>query len=138
MAEQAKCRVVQEVESYQGKQGPMYAGGISAETVGAQGIWLGVITIPPGGRTKAHYHANHETALYVLSGAAEMWSGPDLAEHHVTRAGDYVYIPAGVSHVAANLSRTEPCVVVAGRTDPNEQESVILQPELDAKAVSRV
>ena len=38
------CRVVRSVESYQGKQGPLYAGAVSAETVGAQAVWLGMIT----------------------------------------------------------------------------------------------
>ena len=133
----AKCRVVSSAEEYEGKQGPMYAGGVSAESVGANAIWLGVIKVPPGGRTKAHYHANHETAIYVLSGQSEMWSGENLEEHHFAGAGEYIYIPAGVSHVAINLSDTEPLIAVAARTDPNEQESVVLQPELDAKAVSR-
>jgi len=29
------------------------------------------------------------------------------------------------------VSQTEPCVAVVARTDPNEQESVVLLPELD-------
>ncbi len=127
------CRIIRTVESYVGKQGPSYAGGVSAESAGAQAIWLGVITLAPGTRTKAHYHANHETALHLLSGEVECWYGDALQEHDVVRAGDYMYIPAGVSHVAVNRSQTEPAIVVGARTDPNEQESVVLQPELDAK-----
>jgi uncharacterized RmlC-like cupin family protein len=127
----ASCRVIRSVEPYQGKQGPTYAGGISAESVGARAIWLGMITIPPGGRTKAHLHEQHETALYFVSGEADQWYGEDLSQHEVVRAGDYFYIPAGVSHVAVNRSQTEPLVVVGARTDPNEQESVVLRPELD-------
>jgi uncharacterized RmlC-like cupin family protein len=126
------CRVVRSVASYQGKQGPTYEGGISAESVGAQAIWLGMITIPPGGRTKAHLHEHHETALYFVSGEADQWYGEDLSQHEVVRAGDYFYIPAGVSHVAVNRSQTEPLVVLGARTDPNEQESVVLRSELDA------
>jgi uncharacterized RmlC-like cupin family protein len=127
------CRVIRTVESYVGKQGPSYAGGVSAESAGARAIWLGSITIAPGARTKAHYHANHETALYLLSGIVDVWYGEALQEHDVVRAGDYMYIPAGVSHVAVNRSQTEPAIVVGARTDPNEQESVVLQPELDDK-----
>jgi uncharacterized RmlC-like cupin family protein len=89
--------------------------------------------MPPGSRTKAHFHDAHETAFYVLSGECGLWFGEDLQEHEIARAGDYIYIPAGVSHVAVNRSQTEPFVVVGGRTDPSEQESVRLQPELDAK-----
>ena len=126
------CRVIRSAQEYDGKQGPRYAGAISAESVGSQGVWFGSITLGPGARTKAHYHEAHETAMYVVSGEADMWFGEGLQEHDIIRAGEYLYIPAGVSHVAVNRSQTEPVVVVASRTDPNEQESVVLQPELDA------
>ena len=129
----ATCRVIRSTEEYQGKQGPSYTAGVSTESVGSQGIWLGLITMPPGSRTKAHLHDGHETAFYVLSGEGDLWYGKDLHEHDVARAGDYIYIPAGISHVAVNRSQTEPFVVVGGRTDPREQESVLLQPELDAR-----
>ena len=127
------CRVIRATEAYEGKQGPTYAGGVSAESVGARGIWLGMVTMPPGGRTRAHFHEDHETAFYVLSGECDLWSGQDLQEPEIARAGDYLYIPSGVSHVAVNRSQIEPFVVVGGRTDPSEQESVRLQPELDAQ-----
>ncbi len=41
-----------------------------------------------------------------------------------------MYIPAGVPHLPANISDA-PCSAVIARTDPNEQESVVLLPELD-------
>ena len=59
------------------------------------------------------------------------WYGEGLRESVVTRAGDFLYIPAGVPHLPVNLSQTEPCVAIVARTDPNEQESVVLLPELD-------
>jgi uncharacterized RmlC-like cupin family protein len=128
----ARCRVVRAPVAYEGKQGPSYAGGVSAESVGASSIWLGVIIMPPGGRTKAHYHADHETAIYVLSGECDLWFGDQLEEHEVATAGDFIFIPAGVSHVAVNRSDVEPFVVIGGRSDPDEQESVVLQPELES------
>jgi uncharacterized RmlC-like cupin family protein len=42
-----------------------------------------------------------------------------------------LYIPANTPHLPANTS-SEPCVAVLARTDPHEQESVVLLPELDA------
>jgi uncharacterized RmlC-like cupin family protein len=125
--------VIRSAPSYTGKQGPTYAGGVSAESVGSRALWLGRIEHAPGGRTKAHLHEGHETAIYVLSGEVDMWYGEQLGEHVVARAGDYLYIPAGVSHLAANRSATEPVIAIAARTDPNEQESVVLQPELEDK-----
>jgi uncharacterized RmlC-like cupin family protein len=114
-----------------GKQGLAYFVGLSAESVGTREICMHLQTIPPGGKANAHLHADHETAIYVLSGAAEMWYGEDLHEHLVVRAGDFLYIPAGMPHLPANLSQTEPCTAIIARTDPNEQESVVLLPELD-------
>jgi uncharacterized RmlC-like cupin family protein len=56
--------VVRAGERYHGKQGLDYTPGVSAQSVGSQAIWLGSVTLPPnGGRTKAHLHENHETAL---------------------------------------------------------------------------
>ena len=85
----------------------------------------------PGEQTAVHLHAGHETALYVLSGRAETWYGPGLREHLLAQAGDFLYIPAGQPHLARNPSRTEPCRAVVARTDPDEQESIVLLPELE-------
>ena len=45
--------------------------------------------------------------------------------------GDFLYIPAGMPHLARNLSSSEPCRALVARTDPDEQESVVLLPELE-------
>ena len=129
----APCRVIRSATTYQGKQGPTYAGGVSAENVGSRGIWLGVVTIPPGGRTKAHLHQHHESAFCMVSGDdVELYTGEQLQHRDTARAGDYLYIPAGVPHVAVNRGQT-PAVFVGARTDPNEQESVVMRPDLDAR-----
>lgn len=129
------CVVVQGGDPYQGKQGGVYFAGISANTTGARGLCLHMATIPPGGRGRAHLHQDHETAIYVLSGSSEMWFGEKLERHLKVYAGEYLYIPAGMPHLPANLSETEPCVVILARTDPNEQESVVLRPDLEARPV---
>ncbi len=67
----------------------------------------------------------------MLSGLAGMWYGARLENHIVSRAGDYVYIPADVPHLPYNMSATETCTAIIARTDPNEQESVVMLPELD-------
>ena len=60
-----------------------------------------------------------------------MWYGDRLEHHLVVGAGDLLYIPADVPHLPYNLSDTASCVAVIARTDPNEQESVMLLPELE-------
>lgn len=129
----SKVQVVHESAEYTGIQGPRYRGGVSAESTGSKHLWLGRVTLGPGVRTGAHLHEHHETAIYVLSGSAVMYFGPQLADRVEAVAGDYLYVPANTSHLAMNPSATEPLVAVIARTDPNEQESVVLQPELDAK-----
>src|SRR5215469_7842664 len=124
------CKVVRPSAAYQGKQSLSYAPGISAETVGARGINLQLVTIPANGRAKAHLHAEHETAVYVIDGEIELRYGDSLQHHTVIRAGEFLYIPAGVAHLPFNTSQTEATAVLA-RTDPNEQESVVLLPDLD-------
>ena len=126
------CTLVRSGETYAGKQDLSYFSGISAESAGAQALCLHLVTIPPGGRARAHLHEHHESAVYVLTGAVEVWHGEGLREHMVAQPGDFIYIPAGVPHLPINLSQTEPCTAVIARTDPNEQESVVLLPELDA------
>lgn len=92
-----------------------------------------VVTIPSRARAKAHLHASHETALCVLSGEAVTWYRERPEQSAVTKAGDMFYIPAGVPHLPANVSDA-PCTAVIARTDPNEQERVVLLPQLDALA----
>ena len=69
----------------------------------------------------------------VLSGEAEMWYGPELDEYLTVKEGDFLYIPAGMPHLPANPDRDVPAVTVVARTDPNEQESVVLLPEFAAR-----
>jgi uncharacterized RmlC-like cupin family protein len=91
---------------------------------------LQLVTIPPGARAKAHLHAEHETAAYVLEGVIELRYGPTLERHMVIHTGEFLYIPAGIPHVPLNTSQKEAIALLA-RTDPNDQENVVLLPELD-------
>jgi len=131
------CRVVKPSSDYNGKQGLTYFEGIAAETVGAKGICMHLLTIPPGGRAKAHLHEGHETAIYVLEGEAITLYGARLQHHVLSKAGELVYIPAGLPHLPVNLSG-KPVSAVITRTDPNEQESVVLLPELEAVAEEKI
>ncbi len=125
------CVLIRPADTYEGKQGLVLFSGVSAESAGAKGLCMHLLTIPAGGRAKAHLHAHHETAIYVLRGEADVWYGEGLRQHLICRAGEFLFIPAGVPHLPANRSQSEPCEAVVARTDPNEQESVVLLPELD-------
>ncbi len=83
---ESTCHLVRAADTYDGKQGLTYFCGIAAETVGSKSICMPLLTIPPGGRAKAHMHENHETAIYVLEGEAIALYGDRLQHHAVTKA----------------------------------------------------
>ena len=91
-----QCRLVRGGEGFHGKQGLDYFSGISAEA-----------------------------AVYVLEGEAEMRHGAKLDQVMRMKAGDFAYIPAGVPHQPYNPTN-RPVRAVIARTDPKEQESVVL------------
>ncbi|MCJ2133234.1 cupin domain-containing protein [Methylobacterium sp. J-026] len=129
---QAGLRVVRESAPFRGKQGHLYRPAISAEAVGARALHMQLLEIPPGERAHAHKHESHETAIHVLSGVSGCFWGQHLEHHAIAGAGEFVYIAADVPHLPYNRSQTEPVTAVIARTDPNEQESVVLLPELEA------
>ena len=121
------CRKLCPTDTHDGKQGFPYNAGIAAETVGSTGICMHLLTIPPGGRARAHKHATHETAIYLLEGVTVMYWGQRLEHRMEVSAGDLLYIPADTPHLPFNPG-PGPATAVISRTDPNEQESVLLLP----------
>jgi uncharacterized RmlC-like cupin family protein len=126
-----RCVLVRPGEGARGTTGVTYASGVSASSTGARGLCLELATLPPGARGRAHFHAEHDSAAYVLEGELLLWFGERLEEKLVARAGDFLFIPGGVPHLPANASATKPAVAVLARTDANEQESAIALPALD-------
>lgn len=84
-----------------------------------------LLEMPPGASALPHYHEAHETAIFMLEGEVEMRHGPELEQVMRIEPGDFLYIPAGVPHQPYN-STDRPARAVLARTDPNEQESVVL------------
>ena len=131
--ETAAACVLHGTQPYRSAQGTVYAPGVSSQTAGSSVLFLGMVTLPAGERTKAHIHEHHESAFYLLSGRdVELWSGPRLEHRSVARAGDYLFIPAGVPHVAVNRSSNEQAVFIGARNEPTASESVLMMPDLDA------
>ena len=108
------------------KQKLPYFVGVSKETVGAQGISMNLVVIPPGSSPEPHYHKDFETAIYILQGEVETRFGDGLKETMINRKGDFVFIPPGVPHQPFNLSKIEPAMAIVSRNDANEQENVVL------------
>jgi uncharacterized RmlC-like cupin family protein len=101
-----------------------YFVGISGDTVGASGLSMHLVVIPPGARSEPHWHEGHETAIYVLQGRVETRYGEGLTQSVISEAGDFLFIPPGVPHVAINLSADEPARAIVSRNDAAEQDRV--------------
>ena len=99
--------------------------GISGETVGAQGLSMYMVVIPPGARSAPHAHRDYETAIYILEGRVRTRYGHRLESSVESEAGDFLYIPPGVPHEAINLSDAVPARAIVSRNDPSEQENVV-------------
>jgi uncharacterized RmlC-like cupin family protein len=122
----ANVRVLRAAADAEAKQGLLYRYAVSAESVGARGLCMHLGTIPPGAAADPHLHVGHETAIYVLEGSARMRYGAELEHEVEVSAGDFLYIGPGVPHEPRNASDTQPVRFIAARTDPSEQESVVL------------
>ena len=73
----ATARVLHGGAPYRTPQGPVYAPGVSTQTVGSEVLFLGLVTLKPGQRTRAHIHERHESASAATpwrSGAVATWS----------------------------------------------------------------
>lgn len=125
LAAPSDCVIIRSRDTYHGKQGARLAAGVSSRSAGSQALCLHVITIPPGTRGVPHSHRGHESAIYTVSGETEVWYGEGLRQRAVVRAGDFLYVPPGTPHLPVNRSDVMTVAVVA-RTDPQEQESVVV------------
>lgn len=101
-----------------------YFVGISGDTVGARGLSMHIVVIPPGARAEPHRHIGYETGIYVLEGRVLTRWGPALEHEVVSEAGDFLFVPPGVPHEAINLSATAPARAVVARNDADEQDKV--------------
>ena len=106
------------------RQGLPYFVGLSGSTVGARGLAMHLVVIPPGARAEPHVHVGHETGIYVLEGRILTRWGAALENEVVSMAGDFLFVPPGVPHEAINLSAAEPARAVIARNDAAEQDRV--------------
>ncbi len=124
MDDERKVQALRPAHEVMTQQRLPYFIGISGNTVGAQGLSMHIVVIPPGARAAPHKHIGYETGIYVLEGRVCTRWGPALEHEVVSEAGDFLFVPPGVPHEAINLSDTEPARAVVARNDPAEQDKV--------------
>jgi uncharacterized RmlC-like cupin family protein len=77
---------------------------VREEALATGGMWSGTARTEPGMVSGWHHHGEHETTIYVLSGALRLEFGPGGADAVQAGPGDFVHVPAGVVHREGNPS----------------------------------
>jgi uncharacterized RmlC-like cupin family protein len=133
MTDQPGVVIIKPEKTETARQGMPQFFGVSAATAGAKSISMNVTAFGPGGKAKAHYHRDYETAIYGVSGLIALYHGHNLENCSFIEPGSFCYIPPFLPHIAFNLSDSEPAVAITARNDAAEQENVILTPELEGR-----
>jgi len=99
--------------------------GIGRATLGTSPISTSLVVIPPGGEAEARTDGSADTAIYVLEGGLETRFGPGLGESIVNRAGELLYVPAGLPYQPVNLSTRSPARAIIARNRAASQPQVV-------------
>jgi uncharacterized RmlC-like cupin family protein len=93
---------------------------VSRATTGSEALFMGIFRLPAGARSRPHYHADCESACYMLSGGMRIRWGERLEQSVELQKGDMLWVPPHETHVLENLSETEDVEYVVARNSPTE------------------
>jgi uncharacterized RmlC-like cupin family protein len=96
------------------RPGPGTPGMARQEAFSTGGMWSGFVRTEPGTVSGWHHHGEHESVIYVLTGALRMEFGPDGSRTLEAGPGDFVYVPKGAVHRESNPS-PEPADIIVTR-----------------------
>jgi|GEM_PF-2833870 len=113
-----------------GAQGQQLIPTIKQDLCGTTGLSACVVVMPPGRIARPHLHAYSDIIVVVIEGFAASLIGPEL-KPIFHGPGEFIFIPAGVMHVAVNLSTARRLIAIETRTDPNFNEDVVVTPQHD-------
>jgi uncharacterized RmlC-like cupin family protein len=91
-----------------------------ATTDGASNIFMGIFRLPAGARSRPHFHADCESACYMLRGAMRIRWGDRLEQVVELQQGDMLWVPPHETHVLENPSETDDAEYVVARDSPTE------------------
>ncbi len=95
-------------------------GAISGDTVGSQGIFMGISRLPPGLRSSSHFHTNCESSLNVASGHGRFLTGAHLDRALAIEPGDFIYVPVNAPHAVVNDTDVDLVFIVARNAQREE------------------
>jgi uncharacterized RmlC-like cupin family protein len=88
------------------------SGMVREQATAVDGLWAGLVRTEPGMTSGWHHHGDHETSIYVVSGALRMESGPGGSSVIDAGPGDFLHVPKGAIHREGNPAGTESQLVV--------------------------
>jgi len=77
------------------------------------GLWAGAAHTDPGAASGWHHHGEHETSLYVVSGALRLEFGPGGQAVVEAVPGQFVHVPAHTIHRESNPAGELAIVIIA-------------------------
>jgi uncharacterized RmlC-like cupin family protein len=88
------------------------AGMTREQAIAVEGLWSGLVRTEGHMTSGWHHHGDYDTAIYVVSGALHMESGPRGAEVLDAVAGDFLLVPRGAVHRESNPGDFESQLIV--------------------------
>lgn len=113
-------KVIKPAPDHEMPRGVVGGAEISEATTGARSIYLGIFRVEPGARSRPHYHASCESAVYMLRGALQVQWGDELQHTSTLTVGDMAYVPPRETHVLHNLSPDDAAEYVVARNAATE------------------
>lgn len=92
--------------------GPPTPGMDRKQAFATDGTWSGYVRTDPGMVSGWHHHGEHETVIYVLSGALTMEFGPHGSNTIEAHPGDFLHVPKGAVHRESNPSAEAADIIV--------------------------
>ena len=83
------------------------------QAVAVPGLWSGLVHTEPGATSGWHHHGEHETSLYVVSGAMGLEFGPGGRSVVDAGPGDFIHVPAHAVHRESNPGGERSTAVIA-------------------------
>ncbi len=94
-------------------------GMVREQAVAVEGMWAGVAHTDAHTTSGWHHHGDHDTSIYVTSGALRMECGPGGGVVVDAGPGDFVFVPKGAVHREGNpTDGPSELVVVRAGTGP--------------------
>ncbi|MHB8536483.1 MAG: cupin domain-containing protein [Candidatus Dormibacteria bacterium] len=95
---------------------------LRTQAVATDRMWAGIVHTEPGACSGWHHHGEHESVIYVATGALRMESGEGGRDVFDAQPGDFVYVPPYRVHREGNTTEVVATLVV---TRSGQGESVI-------------